>query len=240
MKWSKSPDFSRRAETEELMDDLACEGLVVHQTLRELDFINHWLGGNAVTLQALNKVWKEIPREQTITIIDLGCGSGEMLRLVARTAEREKRRVKLIGVDANAHIIDYARRHTNQTNIQFEAIDIFSEQFRSLRADVVLATLFVHHFSNDALSSFLTKLKSQTRCAIIINDIHRHPLAYYSILWLTKLFSRSAMVKYDAPLSVLRAFKRTEVLEILSHAQLTRFKLKWRWAFRWQWVIPTD
>lgn len=230
--------FSTRATGEEIMDDLDCHGQVVEQTLRELDFINHWLGGNAVTLNALNAIWKKIPAEQELTILDLGCGSGEMLRIISREATRANRKVRLIGIDANPHIVEYARHHSKDyPHIRFEAMDIFSEDFKKLPCDIVLATLFVHHFSDQQLTSFLVQLKSQVRRAIIINDIHRHPLAYYSIRWLTSWFSQSAMVKYDAPLSVLRAFHKSELQDILRKAGITQFKLMWRWAFRWQLMI---
>jgi len=80
-------------------------------------------------------------------------------------------------------------------------------------------------------------LKNQVKTAIIVNDIHRHPLAYYSIKWLTSLFSKSSMVKFDAPLSVLRAFKRNELKSILKKAGVENYQLRWRWAFRWQLII---
>jgi hypothetical protein len=81
-------------------------------------------------------------------------------------------------------------------------------------------------------------LKHQVRIGIVINDIHRHWLAYYSIKLLTRLFSKSAMVKFDAPLSVLRAFSRQELSDILHQAGIRHFQLSWKWAFRWQAVCP--
>jgi len=231
-------DFSNRSATIEIMDDLTCYGEVVFQTLRELDVINHWLGGNAVTIEALKKAWKKIPKEYVISIADLGCGSGEMLRIISRLAEKEKRKVKLTGFDANSNIVEYARSHSaNFTDISFEAANVFSKDFQDKKFDVVLATLFIHHFSETDLISLISSIKRQTRSAIIINDIHRHPLAFYSIKLLTKLFSRSAMVRFDAPVSVLRAFKKNELSEVMKQALIKDYKLKWKWAFRWQLII---
>jgi 2-polyprenyl-3-methyl-5-hydroxy-6-metoxy-1,4-benzoquinol methylase len=233
-------DFSNRSSTIEIMDDLACDGEVVFQTLRELDVINQWLGGNAVTINALKKSWEIIPKENIITIADLGCGSGEMLRIISKLAERENRKVKLIGFDANAHIIEYAQTHSKDfSNISFETTNVFSSDFQDQKFDFVLATLFMHHFSEIELVALFTSLKKQTRLAIIINDIHRHPLAYHSIKWLTHFFSRSAMVKFDAPLSVLRAFKKREWSEVMKKASINNYQLKWKWAFRWQLIIPS-
>ena len=231
-------DFTTRSTSEELMDDLSCEGEVVDQTLRELDFINQWLGGNQITARALKESWKSIPKTHVITIADLGCGSGEMLRIISKLASDENRSVKLIGFDANPQIVNYAQAHsTAYSDISFEALNVFSKEFQNQQFDFVLATLFMHHFSKEELIQLLKSLQKQTRYSIIINDIHRHPLAYYSIKWLTLFFSKSAMVKFDAPLSVLRSFKRFEWEEIMVSISQSDYLLSWKWAFRWKLVM---
>jgi 2-polyprenyl-3-methyl-5-hydroxy-6-metoxy-1,4-benzoquinol methylase len=230
--------FDQRSKEVEIMDDLNFHDEVVFQTLRELDFINQWLGGNAVTLGALEKVWNNIPKEQSISIADLGCGSGEMLRLIAKKASQQNRNVQLTGIDANPHIVEYAMNHSSDLrNIKFEALNIFSGEFLSHRRDIIIATLFLHHFSDEELIHFFTSMKKQARAGVIVNDIHRHALAFYSIKWLTSLFSKSSMVKFDAPLSVLRAFSRKELQTILEKAGIKNYELKWKWAFRWQLII---
>jgi 2-polyprenyl-3-methyl-5-hydroxy-6-metoxy-1,4-benzoquinol methylase len=231
-------NFTHRSAGIEIMDDLDCHGEVVDQTLRELDFINHWLGGNAVTLDGLNSLWKTIPKDHKISIVDLGCGSGEMLRLIAKQATKEGKQVALIGMDANPNITSYAQKHSvGFENIRIEATHIFSDEFCQQKFDIILATLFLHHFTEDELIEIFSSLKNQAEQGIIINDIHRHPFAYYSIKFLTQFFSKSKMVKFDAPLSVLRAFKKGELKNILQKAGIEKYQLKWKWAFRWQLVI---
>jgi len=233
------PDFSLRSPSIEIMDDLQCRGEVVDQTLRELEVINKWLGGNAVTMDGLSKLLRNTSSSGTITLADLGCGGGDMLRHIHRWAKRNAVKVKLMGIDANPHIISFAKKNISDIpEIEFIALDIFSEEFARQKFDIVIGTLFYHHFSQEQLIQFFQRLKQQTTIGIVINDIHRHPLAYYAIKFLTTLFSKSAMVKYDAPLSVLRAFTRTELLYILKKASIKNFTMKWQWAFRWQVVIP--
>lgn len=224
-----------RSSDIEIMDDLSCQGEVVDQTLRELDFINRWLGGNAVTLAPLKRLL-QTNLSSSLVITDLGCGSGEMLRIIHRKFPGHP--LKLIGIDANPHITQFAEQHSKGiANINYWTADVLSKSFQQHPFDIVLATLFLHHFTHQQLVQLLSSLHQQTRKAIIINDLHRHPLAYYSIRWLTQLFSKSSMVQFDAPLSVARGFTKKEWLAILQEAGIRNFSLHWKWAFRWQLII---
>ncbi len=231
--------FRNRSTGIEIMDDLDCKGEVVDQTLRELDFINQWLGGNAVTLNGLQLLWKSRSKSSTITIADLGCGSGEMVKLIAQLARKSKRSVSLTGIDANTNIIEYAKKNQVNDSIKFLSVNIFSDSFKVRKFDILVCTLFLHHFSDEELVVLFRSFKQQASIGIVVNDIHRHPFAYYSIKWLTQLFSNSAMVKFDAPLSVRRAFTNSELKSILSKAEINNYQLKWKWAFRWQLIIYT-
>lgn len=224
----------------EIMDDLQCAGEVVHQTLRELDVINRLLGGNAVTVQGLHRLLKLVPAPESLHVADLGCGSGEMLRLLSTRLTKKYPGARFTGIDANPHIVAYAQQHVaGESDIHIAQADILSATFRQQSFDVILATLFLHHFSSEQLVEIFSNLHRQARVGIVVNDLHRHPLAYYSIKFLTRLFSRSTMVQYDAPLSVARGFSRAELEAILKAAGITVYSLRWRWAFRWSLVIPT-
>jgi 2-polyprenyl-3-methyl-5-hydroxy-6-metoxy-1,4-benzoquinol methylase len=231
------PDFTSRSQGIELMDDLNCSGAVVDQTLKELEFINTWLGGNAVTLSGVIKLLKASGKKKDIVVADLGCGGGDMLKLIDRWAKGNGYSLRLKGFDANPNIIRYATEHAAKNpRITFQTMDIFSDEFRKCQFDIVIGTLFYHHFTSDQLSQFFSQLKKQCTVGILINDIHRHPLAFYSIKWLTQWFSKSPMVKYDAPLSVLRAFQKNEIESILKRASFSRYDIDWKWAFRWRVV----
>jgi 2-polyprenyl-3-methyl-5-hydroxy-6-metoxy-1,4-benzoquinol methylase len=233
------PDFSKRSYDIEIMDDLTSSGDIIDKTLRELEIINALLGGNYVTIDGIKKLTTKHSKA-SFTVADLGCGSGDILRLIMKWARKKNIILKLFGIDANPAIAQYAKEHTPAgDNITFESIDIFSDEFRKRRFDIVVGTLFFHHFTNEQLTDFFKQLRSQTAVGIIINDIHRHWFAYYSIKWLTALFSKSSMVKNDAPLSVLRAFRKEELVQIIKGAGHSNFTIRWMWAFRWQVIIKT-
>jgi len=233
------PDFSRRSTRVEMMDDLNYSGPVMNQTLRELDVINRWLGGNAVTMDGLKTLLKKHKGSSPISIADLGCGRGGMLKIISKWSRKNTVAMDLVGIDANPYIVALAQDSlpADQHHIRFQDINIFSAAFQSQRFDIVIGTLFYHHFTEEQLVSLFVQLKNQASIGFIINDIHRHPLAFHSIRLLTLLFSRSPMVKYDAPLSVLRAFKRAELESILRQAGIVNFIIKWKWAFRWQVIV---
>lgn len=219
------------------MDDLQASGGDLHQALRELDSINYLLGGNYVTLNGLLQLL-EMHSSPGLHIADLGCGSGDMLRRVRRLLVRRGEEAKLTGVDANPNVIAYAEAHTPPScGIEYESLNVFSEEFRRRRFDIVIATLFLHHFSDDELIRFFRQLKDQVSSGIVINDIHRHWFSYFAIKFLTRLFSRSAMVRNDAPVSVLRAFSKKDLRHIMQRAGIVHYTIKWRWAFRWQLVV---
>jgi 2-polyprenyl-3-methyl-5-hydroxy-6-metoxy-1,4-benzoquinol methylase len=219
------------------MDDLEASGEVIPQTLRELETINKWLGGNYVTTNGLDQLLKR-KNTKKLFIADLGCGGGDMLKLVAKWAKMRNVDVSLIGFDANPHIVDYAKENClGYENISFEVSDIFSEEFKQRKFDVILCTLFTHHFKEEQLTRIFNQFKSQATIGTVINDLHRHWLAEFLIKWLTRFFSKSDMVKNDAPLSVRRAFKRGDLLDILKNAEINIFSLRWMWAFRWQLIF---
>jgi 2-polyprenyl-3-methyl-5-hydroxy-6-metoxy-1,4-benzoquinol methylase len=231
--------FSWRSEEPEIMDDLTCAGEAVNQTLREIDTINRWLGGNSITLEGVERLLlKRGNALEKLTVADIGCGSGEILKLISLVLKQKKIPMVLTGFDANPNIIAYAEQHSKEfREITFVTENILQQTFRDKKFDIITATLFLHHFTTHQLIELLKALKHQSRLGLVINDLHRHPLAYYAIKFLTTLFSKSAMVKYDAPLSVLRGFTRKEWKEILCRAGINHYSLTWKWAFRWQLII---
>jgi len=233
--------FSQRAEIIEIMDDLQCSGEVVSQTLKELEIINRWLGGNAVTLNGIKKLTYGKLNHPTITICDIGCGGGDVLKEIANWGKEKKVDLALTGVDANPNIIELAKNNTKAFNhIKYVTQNVLSEGFQKTKYDIIVATLFTHHFSNQELTLLIRSIVKQSRIGVVINDLHRHWFAYHSIRLLTKWFSKSPMVKFDAPASVLRSFHRSDIVSILKEAGVNKYSLTWKWAFRWQLIIPSS
>ena len=225
-----------RTDKEELMDDFSIGGALLRDTLDKLENINRWLGGNLMTVKALKKVLKNHPKEQELTIADIGCGHGDILRDVARFGRKNGYKMKLIGMDANPTAIAYANElSTEFSELSFKTEDIFSEEFKNRKFDVVLATLFLHHFKEEQLVSFLGNTLKQTKIAVVVNDLHRHKLAYY-LFMLLSVFIKNNMIIEDGLTSVLRGFKRNDLVRISKKLKV-KSQVSWKWAFRFQWIL---
>src|SRR5688572_231689 len=97
-----------RAEQPELMDDLFCHGEVVDQTLRELDTINRFLGGNAVSVDGIDRLLEGRSGNRKLTAADVGCGSGDLVKQMLRWSRTKGLDLRVTGFDANPHIIQFA------------------------------------------------------------------------------------------------------------------------------------
>lgn len=225
-----------RSQAIETMDDFSLEGEMFRDTLDKLELINRRLGGNRVTINGLRKLIKDLPKDRPIKIVDLGCGHGDILRDIAKLGRKEQRKFQLIGVDANQDAVQYSNElSVDFPEIEFKTMDVFSATFKELQFDIALCTLFMHHFKDKELKELLSALVEKTSIGIVINDLHRHKIAYLLFQFLG-LFIKNKMVREDGLISILRAFKRKDLERLSSELNLNA-AIRWKWAFRYQWII---
>jgi 2-polyprenyl-3-methyl-5-hydroxy-6-metoxy-1,4-benzoquinol methylase len=226
--------FSNRSAQKELLDrdDIPFED--IKQNMKELDFINTWLGGHAITIKGIESLVKlsSYQFSDKLTICEMGCGGGDNLRAIGKWCKQRNISVILMGIDMNPNCIEYARSRKDNFDIDFIADDYRNVKFET-KPDVIFSSLFCHHFTNEELHTQFNWMKEHASVGFFVNDLQRHPLAYYSIKLLTQLFSKSYLVKNDAPLSVLRGFHKKELKSILHQSSIKSFALQWKWAFRW-------
>lgn len=228
-----------RSEQTEIMDDFEMSGATLIKTLDQISKINKFLGGNSISLNGVKQLLKNKPKKQTFTIIDLGCGNGDILRMLAHFGRQQGYTFKLIGIDANIHTLNYAKTLSNNyPEISYLQQDILADVFLNLSYDIALSTLFLHHFSDTEIIELLSKIQQKAKIGIVINDLHRHKLAYY-LFKLVCLTINNPMVKNDGLISILKGFKKQE-LENFSKKIAGKSSIAWKWAFRYQWIINNN
>lgn len=227
-----------RTQETEIMDDFSLEGEELRAALDQIARINQLLGGNNLTLHGIKRLLKQTDISKTITIADIGCGNGDMLRMLADFGRKNNLNFKLIGVDANDFTINYARNLSAEyPNIEYQCMDIFSEDFKTIKYDIVLCTLTLHHFSNEEILNIITTFNKNAETGIIINDLHRSKIAYRLFELICVLFNLKKMSKEDGLVSILRGFKKNELEEFSKKLNFKYYTISWKWAFRYQWII---
>ena len=221
--------LNKRSYKKELLDAKDIPFADIQRNMQELDFINTYLGGHQITLTGIKDL---IPEEGVIHIVEVGCGGGDNLRAIKNWFSKKKFIVELTGIDINRQCIAFANSRRDNAGIKFICSDYKEAQFENI-PHIIFSSLFCHHFTDEELVFMMRWMNTNCRQGFFINDLHRHPFAYHSIKWLTKVFSKSYMVKNDAPLSVARGFKKTELENYLSEAGIKHYKVIWKWAFRW-------
>lgn len=226
--------FRNRSHKKELLDEVHIPKDALHKNLRELEVVNKWLGGLQISLAGLKQ---SINNKEKIVLADIGCGGGDALKTFAQYAKKGQIDLKLIGIDLKQECIDYAAKYCKGYDVHFIKDDYRNAVKQHPEITHIHAALFCHHLTDNELVELLTITKKHN-ITLIINDLERHPIAYYSIYVLTRLFGGSYLVKNDAPLSVLRGFKKREWKSLLEKAGIQNYSISWRWAFRHLIVIP--
>jgi len=224
----------QRSYEKELLDRHDIPFEAIERNMQELDTINTWLGGHAISVSGFKQLLKD--RSQ-VALAEIGCGGGDNLQALCRYCRGRHIGVRSIGIDINPHCISIARKKLPGTDAAFILSDYRRVVFGNEKPDIIFSSLFCHHFTDEQLVDMLKWMYANAETGFFINDLQRHPFAYHAIRLLTKWFSRSWLVKNDAPLSVLRGFTRGEWEGLLHKAGIEKYSLRWKWAFRWLLVV---
>lgn len=227
-----------RTQEPEIMDDFSLKGEELRSALDQIARINQLLGGNNLTLNGIKKLLKKSDNSQTIVIADIGCGNGDMLRMLAKYGQKKNLNFKLIGIDANAFTVDYAKEiSSSYNNIEYICVNIFDEEFTTIKYDIILCTLTLHHFTNEQIKNIITIFNNNATIGIVINDLHRSKLAYRLFELICFVFNLNRMSREDGLVSILRGFRKIELEDFSRKLNLINYTINWKWAFRYQWII---
>ena len=227
-------NLTRRSYQKEMLDYNNIPFEDIKKNMQELNFINKWLGGHSITLKGLQRL---IQKRKTITVCEIGCGGGDNLVAIINWCNKRNIDIRCIGIDIKNECIEFAKKNVSSKNVHFIVSDYRLINFDN-KPDIIFSSLFCHHFTDDELVEMLRWMKYHSVAGFFINDLHRHVVAYNFIKYATKFFSRSYLVKNDAPLSVLRGFRKKEWQGIFERAGISDYAIQWKWAFRYLITVP--
>jgi SAM-dependent methyltransferase len=210
----------KRSYEKELMDLAGNNPELLAGDLRNLRMLNRYLSGSRSVVLALQRALGREPLTH-IFVLDVGTGSADIPAAIFVWAKRRNVAAKIVGVEAESITARIAASQTKQlAAIKIIQGDAGAPPFAPGSFDFVVASQFLHHFSEAKIIDLLKQWAKLARRGIIISDLVRHPLAYHGIRLLTKLTTRNIMTLTDAPLSVRRAFTFKEWRELLRQADI--------------------
>lgn len=227
-----------RSNESELMDNPLVEKEKLNEALEDLSRVNSLLGGNKITVNAVFNQIRKINLSTPLVIMDLGCGNGEMLRLIANRARKENIMLELVGLDINQNCIEQARELSSEyPEVVYSDQNILDLKKEDYNIDILICTLTLHHLTDNEIVKVLSKSKHLVSNSFIINDLHRSALAYYLFKGFSYFFIKGFIAKNDGLVSIKRGFRRNELKSFVKSTGLKNFEITWRWAFRYRFII---
>ena len=229
-----------RSRAPELMDTERVDLATFEACLKDLDRINRWTGAHRITLGWLERL-RAVHGLRRLVLVDIGSGYGDMLRRIAAWGEARGLALDLLGVDLNPYATALAAQATppecavrTERAIRYLTADVF-ELSSALRPDAVISSLFAHHLDDRQLVRFLRWMEASARLGWLINDLHRHPIAYGIARWAPHLLRMNRLVRHDAAVSVARSCVRRDWERLLADAGVAGppTTVSWRFPFRY-------
>jgi SAM-dependent methyltransferase len=215
-----------------MMDTPGQPRALLEDDLRNLRMINRRLGNYRSVVRGLN-AWAGAQKIDRFSLLDIGTGSGDIPAVIARWARRKGMAAEISALEPEPVTAAQAAFQTRAfPEITVVRGDGMAPPFRAASFDVVLASQLLHHFSEENIVVLLRTWSKVARRAIIVSDLVRHPLAYYGIRLLTRLFTRNPMTRCDAPLSVKRAFTLAEWHALFNQAAVGPVQIFAAFPFR--------
>ncbi len=224
--------FKRRSYELEYIDTGDYTPAEYESCIGELQFVNRWMG-DAHSLRAT--LFREIEAESLkhFSVLDVGAGSGELLRVAASWARQSGRSLSAVGVELN----ERSAESINEESARFDEIrsvrgDALRLPFSDSEFDYVICSLFTHHFVDEQVIQILGEMSRVAKRRIFVIDLHRHPIAYFLYTTLGKLVLHNRLLRHDGALSILRSFKAGELRELAQRAGLMDVRIERHFPYR--------
>jgi ubiquinone/menaquinone biosynthesis C-methylase UbiE len=182
--------------------------------ISELQLVNRWMGDAHALKQTLFRDVED-GRLKDFSVLDVGAGSGELLRVTADWARSTNRRFRGVGLELNERsaeaILEESKDCPEISSVRSNALQL---PFAADEFDYVICSLFTHHFVDEQVVHILREMSRVARRRIFVIDLHRDPVPYFFYTTLGKLVLKNRLLRHDGALSILRSFKADELVRL--------------------------
>lgn len=209
------------AQETEQMDAADLDAATYSRVLADLAKVNRWTFAARPTLDFVTRAVGDAP---AFTLLDVGFGDGDLLRAIARWAEKRGKRATLTGIDLNPKS---GRVAWSATPDRFDIEYLTGDYLAHVEAveprggyDLIISSLVAHHMTHAELIGFLRTMETRARRGWHINDLHRHRFSYLGFPLLARIMGWHRIVREDGQLSIARSMRPREWPPILAEAGL--------------------
>jgi SAM-dependent methyltransferase len=195
-------------------------------SLADIDRLNSWFGGYALSLRAIRRLAAEVPRDRPLRVIDVGGGTAAFAVRVARWARRNGRNVSVVVVDRDPTTLRLARQAAaGYPEILLVRGDAAALPCRERAVDIVTSALTLHHLEPAQAAIGLREMTAAARIGVIVNDLLRRRLSLGLVWLVTRLLGCHPISRHDGPLSVRRSYSRDELRALAEQAGARRLTI---------------
>jgi ubiquinone/menaquinone biosynthesis C-methylase UbiE len=224
--------FKQRSHRLEYIDTGNYTAAEYEDCIGELQLVNRWMG-DAHSLKATLLREIEAQRLASFSILDIGAGSGELLRVAATWARQTNRQFSGVGLELNERmaesILEESERFDEISSVRGDALQL---PFADAQFDYLMCSLFTHHFLDEQVVQILREMTRVAKRRIFVIDLHRHPVAYFLYTTLGKIVLHNRLLRHDGALSILRSFKSDELLDLAQRAGLRDISVERHFPYR--------
>ncbi len=216
------PSLQKRAiDARERMDEPDCDLLMLNRTYEQFQRVNSLVAGWRDTYR--ERIRPLLSRTETSTLLDIGCGGGDVARALARWAAKEGLLLEVTAIDPDSRALDFAEREPNPHGVRFLRTTSAALVEVAVRFDFVVSNHVLHHLSAEQLSDLLIDCELLCRGLSIHSDIRRSPAAY-AVFSVLALPFRNSFIREDGLTSIRRSYTEGEL----------------RVAARRDWIVETQ
>ena len=224
-------DLSHRWDTPELMDTEAVTEAEFGAVLRDLAAVNRWTFTHRPMLAWFDRAIRDLPAGSTVSVLDVGFGEGDLLRLLDTRLRARHLVPVLTGIDLNPLSTAAARAAAAPgETIRFETSDVFA-WVPDAAVDLIVSSQMTHHLPDAQVAALLVWMDRTARRGWAIVDIHRHWLPYRAFPLIARAFGWHEFVRHDGAVSVTRGFTADEWRALLARAGIAA-TVRWCFLFR--------
>lgn len=221
----------------EVMDQPDLDEGLHRDALRGLERINALSRSSRVLWQEI----KTLTQDRPIRVLDLACGAGDNPIGLWRYARRAGTAIEVSGGDFSPRAIEYARKRAEeaQADVHFFQINALKGELPE-GYDVITCSLFLHHLEHADAVALLNRMARATGRMVLVHDLRRCRMGLVAAQVVSRVLTRSPVVRFDGPQSVRAAFTVPEVRSLAREARLGGAVVEkcWPWRLLLRWESP--